>query len=566
MADFEVEGSIVQVKKCTVFIGSNSSGKSEIVKLLLKTLDDQCDPDEELKWIQAVTLTKDGECRPIGDNTEIEAVQNKMKDDSCFSLTCSILIDAEGLKEVPIPKCHVSSLATGLGGYFIVFPLDSFAEEASDDSKAKLVEEIFESMHVIKESVPRTAPEEIDKGLLKPQVVLVGTHHGSDAPKASNWREVANDRLKRKLNGNEAHYNLMLKDGSRDVVWDVDVTDKDENSTLSTPLPSVSEVDFPMEFSWMEAYKILGGIFKKRTNKRLSKNQCLQFFRKKKLQIQNLDKMLSVFNLLGWFVTHDNAVFDRSYLCAKIQKLVRQGKIPDGEEIGELLANKGLATKCAGEYVITCMLPERADQNPRISASLLYLTVEHGHVMSVDVFWKLVNEVLKVKHWETRSPPTCSNYITLQYHTLFVHLTYIDGVIEVAVEKPIQARGSEAKSLKRFADNCGKIRESLIGSLENLKGDRCKWGFACNEDHLIGDYNPCLSRCVCVTRSDTFNPNEYLFKCHFDKHSLPALTLRHEVWFTTKLLGSHHVSFSFICVCARAHVCVCILYVITSLK
>ena len=78
---------------------------------------------------------------------------------------------------------------------------------------------------------------------------------------------------------------------------------------------------------------------------------------------------------------------------------------------------------------------------------------------------------IKVKHWETRSPPTCSNYITLQYHTLFVHLTYIDGVIEVAVEKPIQARGSEAKSFKGFADKCGKIRESL----KDLQGGCLYW-------------------------------------------------------------------------------------------
>ena len=136
------------------------------------------------------------------------------------------------------------------------------AVEASDDSKAKLVEEIFDSMHVIKESVPRTAPEEIDKGLLKPQVVLVGTHHGSDAPKASNWREVANDRLKRKLNGNDSalQFDAQRRVARRSLVH-VDVTDKDENSTLSNPLPSVfSEVDFPMEFSWMEAYMILGGI------------------------------------------------------------------------------------------------------------------------------------------------------------------------------------------------------------------------------------------------------------------------------------------------------------------
>ena len=84
--------------------------------------------------------------------------------------------------------------------------------------------------------------------------------------------------------------------------------------------------------------------------------------------------------------THGHKYVSASLLYLTVEHS-RQGKIPDGEEIGELLANKGLATKCAGEYVITCMLPERANQNPRISASLLYLTVEHGHVMSIDVFW-----------------------------------------------------------------------------------------------------------------------------------------------------------------------------------
>ena len=371
--------------------------------------------------------------------------------------------------------------------------MDSFAEDVPETSKLDLVREIYDSVCVIRESAIKV----VNKSAQKPQVILLGTHEGTvDPTEVERRQKVASDLLKQELLGGEASCNFVYPPESG-IVWAHDVSN---NSLLGVLDEKVAEVEVPLRHSWIEAYVSSADTSKaKKLSKPVSKEQYKRKIEKilkmeVKMTAKELEELLHAYHVLGWIVTHKESVFSQAYLCKVIRCLPsKKGRIDD-KKIGTMLADKGLAVKFFGEQFIVPSVLTKNVAIPRRSAAPFYLALVRGHCgiipISISEFWRMVNTVLEVKPWDSDSPNYC-NYITLQYgDTYCVHVSFVGGVIEVAVEKPLQVDGPQAKIVKVFAEKCREIQKSLSDTLIQIVSEergKVKWGFACEEDHPIED-------------------------------------------------------------------------------
>ena len=522
MAARQEEDVYLQVKKYT-FLGASGCQDKAITDLFLQKLKDSTDEEESedsVKWLRVERLKKDGECvvvekiyeRPQNVHTHI---RSKRDSDCSFQY----LIDAEDLMEEVDPKLHASALVTGLGAYIIAFPLDSLVEDVPETSKMDLVREIYDSVSVIKESASVLLEPEDQK----PQVILLGIHKDTvDSTEVARRQQVASDLLRRELLADEGNCNFIYPPGSG-IVWAHDMSKY--SSLLGVLAENVAEVEILLRHSWIEAYVSSGDTPKaKKLSKPVSKERYKRDIEKKlkvKMTAEELEELLHAYHVLGWLVTHKESVFSQAYLCKVIRCLPnKKGRIDD-KKIGMMLADKGLAVKFVGEQFIVPSVLKKYTAIPRRSAAPFYLALVRGHhhiiPISISAFWRMVNTVLEEKPWDCDFPNYC-NYIGLQYReTYCVHVSFVGGVIEVSVEKPLQVEGPQARIVKGFAEKCQEIQKSLSDALIEIVGQergRVKWGFACEEDHLIEDPS---SRCVSVTACDAFQPDEYLFVCPRDQ-------------------------------------------------
>ena len=439
------------------------------------------------------------------------------------------LVGAEDFSESVYSTVFASILATGIGAYFITFPLNSFAKDEMT-SKRTLIEEINNAVDVIQDratSKNKTC-----------QVIFLGTHR--DSSDVQFLLETATRELdiiyRRCVESSCLKIEVDPESTASSFVWSVNVGTTTNNNTNHLCQLSKLFKDERDEFSedfqldWIRAYKKITA--QCRMSDILSLLKCKDICADC-TDVSHLEAMWKAFNDLGWFVIHENHVFTLQYMCNVIRSLLnKNGKWTLTQKPAmAVLADRRLAMHLGGYLIAMPLLPKKEEGSISTSAAVLYLAIMvHNCIipLSIYAFWNMIDKLMNLKTGWKYTKIEYRDYVKLLYSVYEVHLSVDRGVMEVALRKSNKVTTNGNNTVKRFAEKCQKIREELCETLNEVSPFKTesdiKCGFACEDD------DPNNFRCIQVRFG---NDTEYLFSCARHEHtSGPANdTQKHLVWF-----------------------------------